>query len=75
MGTVMEWNAIITCPRCGFVKSETMLSDTWVVHYECTSCGAVLRPLFGQCCVFCSFSDQHCPSKQREEQADGDARG
>jgi hypothetical protein len=34
--------------------------------YSCTSCGTVLRPLAGDCCVFCSYSDQVCPPKQVE---------
>ena len=29
-------------------------------------CGAMLKPKEGDCCVFCSYADVHCPSMQRE---------
>ncbi|MEJ2487765.1 MAG: GDCCVxC domain-containing (seleno)protein [Anaerolineales bacterium] len=28
--------------------------------YQCGSCGAILKPKEGDCCVFCSYSDQQC---------------
>lgn len=31
---------------------------------ECVNCRKVLRPLDGDCCVFCSFADRVCPVKQ-----------
>ncbi|HSL43727.1 MAG TPA: GDCCVxC domain-containing (seleno)protein [Anaerolineales bacterium] len=37
------------------------------MFYQCTSCGAILHPLTGVCCVYCSFGDRQCPSKQRED--------
>ena len=56
--------ARITCPACGFEKSESMPTNSCQVVYRCESCGTVLRPLQGDCCVFCSYSDQVCPPKQ-----------
>jgi len=32
--------------------------------YTCTSCGVTLKPLQGDCCVFCSYGDTACPPKQ-----------
>ena len=32
--------------------------------YECKGCGALLKPLEGDCCVFCSYGDQPCPPVQ-----------
>ncbi|MGK2742443.1 GDCCVxC domain-containing (seleno)protein [Tepidicaulis sp. LMO-SS28] len=32
--------------------------------YECKSCGEFLRPLLGDCCVFCSCDDRPCLPKQ-----------
>jgi hypothetical protein len=61
-GTVTE--ATITCPECGFAKAETMPVDACRYFYRCEACEATLRPLPGDCCVFCSYSDQSCPSKQ-----------
>jgi hypothetical protein len=54
----------ITCPRCGTSKAETMLTDACQFFYECSGCGTLLRPLPGDCCVFCSFGDVPCPPVQ-----------
>ena len=32
--------------------------------YACAGCGTTLQPKAGDCCVFCSYSDQVCPPKQ-----------
>jgi hypothetical protein len=54
----------LTCPQCGHVKSETMPTDACQWFYECESCKAVLRPMAGDCCVFCSFGTNPCPPIQ-----------
>jgi len=54
----------LTCPRCGFVATETMPTDACVIFYECTDCHAVLRPKRGDCCVFCSYGSVKCPPIQ-----------
>ena len=56
----------ITCPECGHSKEETMPVDSCQIYYECSNCGTVLRPLKGDCCVFCSYGDHHCIDKQRQ---------
>jgi hypothetical protein len=56
--------ATITCPECGFAKAETMPTDACRFFYMCSSCNTLLRPLPGDCCVFCSYADQVCPPKQ-----------
>jgi hypothetical protein len=56
--------ATITCPLCGHQTSETMPTDACQFFYECTSCGAMLRPREGDCCVFCSYGDRRCPPRQ-----------
>ena len=43
-----------------------MATDAWQFYYECMNCQAVLRPLDGDCCVFCSYADTLCPPKQME---------
>jgi len=48
MGDVVT-EARITCPEYGFSKVETQ---------------ALLTPGPGDCCVFCSYADHACPSKQ-----------
>ena len=63
----MKTKAIITCPKCGFKKEEEMPKDACQYFYTCTSCGEVLKPKEGDCCVFCSYADSKCPSKQLEQ--------
>lgn len=41
----------ITCPLCGFKKSEIMPADACQFFYECTNCGEILKPKKGDCCV------------------------
>jgi hypothetical protein len=54
----------LTCPECGHVKTETMPTDACQWFYECEDCKKVLRPLAGDCCVFCSYGTQKCPPLQ-----------
>jgi hypothetical protein len=39
-----------------------MPTDSCQWFYECTNCGELLRPLRGDCCVFCSYGSRKCPS-------------
>lgn len=55
----------LTCPECGTQRTETMPTDACQYFYDCTVCGAVLRPKRGDCCVFCSYGDVPCPPIQR----------
>jgi hypothetical protein len=32
--------------------------------YRCEGCGTTLKPLPGDCCVFCSYSDTPCVPRQ-----------
>ncbi|MBL7930501.1 MAG: hypothetical protein JNL60_01280 [Bacteroidia bacterium] len=54
----------MTCPKCGFKKSEIMPTGTCKLKYNCTNCRAEFLPKNGDCCVFCSYGDHKCPSKQ-----------
>lgn len=60
----MKHNTIISCPVCGYASAADMPADACVVVYVCPQCGAVLRPLPGDCCVFCSYGDDLCPPEQ-----------
>jgi hypothetical protein len=62
MEVVLE--SIITCPICGFRKVETMPEDSCQFFYECKNCNIVLKPKPGDCCVFCSYGTEKCPSIQ-----------
>lgn len=66
--------SILTCPRCGFAKVETMPTDACLVFYECTHCGVLLRPNAGDCCVFCSFGSVKCPPVQAQQTGCGGRR-
>jgi hypothetical protein len=61
---VIVFDAVITCPNCGTRSREVMPEDACQHFYRCAGCGEVLRPREGDCCVFCSYSDQVCPPKQ-----------
>ena len=38
--------SVLTCPFCGFARSELMPTDACQFYYECTHCG-VLAPIGG----------------------------
>jgi hypothetical protein len=54
----------LKCPECGFEKEEVMPTNACQYFYECTSCHEVLKPLKGDCCVYCSFGSVKCPPVQ-----------
>jgi len=60
----VELTSVLTCPECGHVETETMPTDACQYFYDCKGCGAVLRPLAGDCCVFCSYGTVPCPPVQ-----------
>lgn len=60
----IKTQARLTCPRCGFEQEAEMPADRCQVLYQCTNCGAGLRPRQGDCCVFCSYADTPCPPVQ-----------
>jgi len=60
----LELNSIITCPICDFSKSEIMPTNACQWFYECESCNTLLKPLKGDCCVFCSYGTVKCPPIQ-----------
>lgn len=57
----------LTCPHCGHSKTETMPTDACWYLYDCSGCGALLRPEHGDCCVFCSYGDVPCPPVQQDD--------
>lgn len=54
----------ITCPQCGFKKKETMPTDSCQFFYECPNCKALIKPVAGDCCVYCSYGSVKCPPVQ-----------
>jgi hypothetical protein len=62
----MILESVITCPNCAIAKSEAMPTNACLFFYTCTGCGAALRPMAGDCCVFCSYGSVPCPPIQAE---------
>ena len=56
--------SVITCPACGHSKEETMPTDACQYFYECENCKTILKPLAGDCCVYCSYGTVACPPIQ-----------
>jgi hypothetical protein len=71
MGGFSEWHvevsSVLTCPECRHEQLEEMPLNACRYFYECPSCQSMLRPIAGDCCVFCSYGSVKCPSMQLEE--------
>lgn len=52
--------SLITCPKCGFSKQETIPIGICQFFYRCERCGTVLSPKAEDCCVFCSYGSIPC---------------
>ncbi|HEU4991532.1 MULTISPECIES: GDCCVxC domain-containing (seleno)protein [Lysobacteraceae] len=61
----IELESVITCPECGAVTQETMPTNACQWLYECGACHVVLKPLPGDCCVYCSYGTVKCPPIQQ----------
>jgi hypothetical protein len=55
-----EQFSTLTCPSCGYQKVEPIPSDACLYFYDCAGCGTLLKPLLGDCCVFCSYGTVKC---------------
>jgi len=64
MSDNFEPTSTLTCPQCGHRSADLMPTDACQYFYDCKGCGAVLKPLAGDCCVYCSFGDVACPPIQ-----------
>ncbi len=60
----IELKSTITCPNCGYKKDELMPENACTYFYECESCKARIKPLTGDCCVYCSYGTVKCPPMQ-----------
>ncbi|WP_317165131.1 GDCCVxC domain-containing (seleno)protein [Draconibacterium halophilum] len=63
----IQLKSTITCPACHFQQEETMPENACSFFYECSNCKAVIKPLPGDCCVFCSYGTVNCPPEQKGE--------
>ncbi len=69
MSAILE--SVLTCPACGTRKAETMPTDACLYFYLCTGCQTLLKPIPGDCCVFCSYGSVPCPPVQQSGDASG----
>ena len=63
-GPKLITESMLTCPKCGHQATETMPTDGYQFFYDCKGCGERLKPLPGECCVFCSYGSVPCPPIQ-----------
>jgi len=63
--TTVQLISTITCPACGFQKTEKMPENACRFFYEWTGCKTILKPKKGDCCVFCSYGSVKCPPEQK----------
>jgi hypothetical protein len=63
--SAVELTSEITCPECGASVRETMPTNACQWFYECSACQAVISPLPGDCCVYCSYGTVKCPPIQQ----------
>lgn len=66
METKVVTRTNLTCPVCSFAEELDIPLDYCLFFHVCTNCGVRIRPLSGDCCVFCSYGNYHCIPKQRE---------
>lgn len=59
--------SVITCPECKHQKKETMPVNACAFFYVCENCQTRLKPLPGDCCVYCSYGTVKCPPVQAGE--------
>ncbi|MHA2225286.1 MAG: GDCCVxC domain-containing (seleno)protein [Candidatus Hodarchaeales archaeon] len=60
----MKTDSALTCPLCGFTETLEMPINQCLLVHRCNNCQARVQPKTGDCCVFCSYGDTPCPSKQ-----------
>jgi len=70
----MQLESTLTCPKCGHQAVETMPTDACQFFYDCKDCGERLKPVPGDCCVFCSYGSVPCPPIQENGKGRAAAR-
>ena len=67
---MVQIDSTLTCPCCGHQSTEQMPIDACRFFYACKGCGETLKPLPGDCCVFCSYGTVPCPPVQASQRRD-----
>lgn len=68
----IEAYSTLTCPECGHESKDLMPTNACQYYYDCGRCGAALKPMTGDCCVYCSYGDVKCPPIQLGHDCDGE---
>ena len=61
------FQSVLTCPQCGHQKEEIMPENACQFFYECEQCKTMLKPIKGDCCVYCSYGSIPCPPIQQSK--------
>ncbi len=61
----------LTCPECKHKELLEMPIDACLWFHECAACKRLLKPLKGDCCVFCSYGSVPCPPIQESGSCSG----
>lgn len=69
MSKQIQTKTTLTCPKCQYKQPVEMPTDACQHFYKCQSCGEILKPKEGDCCIFCSYADSKCPPKQLEQKS------
>jgi hypothetical protein len=64
----MRLVSVLTCPHCQSQATATMPTNACQFFYDCAGCGRRLKPLPGNCCVFCSYGTVPCPPIQENHE-------
>ncbi|PCI53762.1 MAG: hypothetical protein COB45_09855 [Gammaproteobacteria bacterium] len=62
----------LTCPRCHHKEIFTMPTNYCQWFWECSACKELVKPLQGDCCVFCSYGTVPCPPIQEGKECSSD---
>lgn len=54
----------LTCPHCNKTTEMEMPTDACQYFFDCPECKSVIKPLKGDCCVYCSYGTEPCPPIQ-----------
>lgn len=63
----IELMSVVTCPMCRQETAAQMPLDACQFFWVCPACRERVRPLEGDCCVFCSYGTVNCPSRQEQD--------
>ena len=66
-GNDIKTRSTLTCPECGHAAEHEMPTEACLFFCECEACHALLSPLPGDCCVFCSYGSVKCPPIQKDQ--------